>query len=80
MKLVIALVTALMMAQSPQQEEPEEGKPARCDNFKGNAHPCACGRATHSKCNEPPPDVAMDAKCSTYCRKQNCHCLGSCTT
>ena len=69
---------------SPQRpdESPEEGKPASCDNYHSTvpAHRCACGKAMHDKCDRPAPDVEMDRRCKTYCRKQNCKCMSACTT
>jgi hypothetical protein len=71
-------------APSPQrpQDSPEEGKPASCDNYHSTApaHRCACGKALHDKCSQPDPDVEMDRRCKTYCRKQNCKCMSACTT
>ena len=65
-----------------QEESPEEGKPASCDNYHSTApaHRCACGKAMHDKCDRPEPDVEMDKRCKTYCRKQNCKCMSACTT
>ncbi len=65
-----------------QQDDAEEGKPARCDNYKQTepAHRCHCGKAEHEDCSKPTPDVEMDKKCTTYCRTQNCHCLNHCQT
>lgn len=75
----ILILAALFLFQ--QEQAPEEGKPASCDNFRQTeaSHRCDCAR-DEQKCNggipQPPADVSMDAKCSTYCRKQNCKCVG----
>lgn len=74
----ILILVALFMVQ---RDQPEEGKPASCDNYRQTepAHRCHCARDTQ-KCNggipQPPPDVAMDSHCLTYCRQQNCKCQG----
>lgn len=72
------ILAALLLFQSSQA--PEEGKPLSCDNYAKNPHKCACGKAMHMDCNQPEPNVAMDKKCTTYCREQNCHCISGCTT
>jgi hypothetical protein len=66
----------------PQQRDtPEDGKPASCDNYKQTpvAHRCHCAR-DEQECHGgmPPkaPDVSMDSHCLTYCRQQNCKCIG----
>lgn len=80
----LLLVLALLLSQDRPvpQDAPEEGKPASCDNFHATpeAHRCACGKAMHSDCSKPDPDVSLDRKCKTYCRSQHCLCLSACTT
>lgn len=76
----ILLLSALLMFQR-ERDAPEEGKPASCDNYRQTepSHRCHCAR-DEQKCDggipQPPADVEMDKRCSTYCRKQNCKCSG----
>lgn len=79
MKAVLIFICLLFQQQ---ETPPEEGKPASCNNFHGTpeAHRCKCGRAMHEDCDKPEPDVEMDGKCQTYCRKQNCKCVSGCVT
>jgi hypothetical protein len=58
-----------------------EGTAPQCDNLTSTpaAHRCACGRAMQ-KCTspvDPPAPVAMDKKCKTCCREQQCFCVGT---
>lgn len=61
-----------------QQGDDETNRPTHCDNDRTTTHKCECGRAMQ-KCGDipqPPVDVAMDKRCLTYCKKQNCSCAG----
>ena len=76
-----------MLEQIPEEQEQgdgdgEENRPTHCDNWytTPKAQKCQCSRAVHSDCDTPIPDVAMDKKCSTYCKKQNCKCVSKCTS
>lgn len=82
-RILVAAGMLLFQMQGPTDgDTPEPGKPTSCDNFH-NTKPdmrCKCGRAMHSKCDEPVPNVEMDHQCKTFCRVQNCKCLSQCTT
>lgn len=83
LRALIAVVLFLVQRQAFQQrDDPEEGKPPSCDNFHATlaTHKCACGKAMHGDCSQHDPDVEMDKRCKTYCRKQNCKCISRCAT
>jgi len=76
--LLALLLAVQMVGQEPTGSD-------KCDNFRGNPHPCACGRAMmcgrdgHGSGNpDEYPDGPM--KCQKACRKDLCSCLGPCTS
>jgi len=56
----------------------QEGTASKCDNYHGTApeHKCECAKAM--KCPEPGKPLEESKNCKTYCRKQDCHCIGPC--
>ncbi len=80
-----ALWSALALLLTVQLVAFQEPGTDTCDNYKGNAHPCACGRAMmcgrdgHGSGN---PDEYMSGpmKCQKSCDKNRCKCLGPCTS
>lgn len=53
-----------------------EAQPDFCDNALHNEHPCTCNHA-NEKCDGPSDPGSM---CKTYCRKEACKCVNSCTS
>jgi hypothetical protein len=52
-------------------------QPDQCDNSFKNKTPCTCEKA-QDKCDSNPANPG--AKCKTYCRINDCHCVNSCTS
>ncbi len=76
--LALLLLPQLVAFQEPSGSD-------TCDNFKGNAHPCACGRAMmcgRGGHGSGDPDAQLDGpgRCQKACRKDLCKCLGPCTS
>jgi hypothetical protein len=59
--------------------DPETGavQPDQCDNSFKNKTPCTCEKA-QDKCDTVATNPG--AKCKTYCRIHDCHCLNSCSS
>ncbi len=76
--LAVAIVATPLLLLS-QAEDPHEGQPASCDNFRGTvpSHRCTCNRATECPTGEHREE---DRKCKTYCRPEACKCLHPCTS
>lgn len=77
------IVIPLLLSQLVAYQEPEGTE--SCNNYKQNAHKCACGRA--KMCGRDghgsgDPDFYQDGpgKCQKACRKDLCKCLGPCTS
>lgn len=73
--LLVAMLAGLLLAQ----DDPHEGQPATCNNYRETApeHRCACNRATECSHGRPQPE---DSHCQVYCRHDACRCLNPCAT
>lgn len=71
---VLGATVYYLAAQTP---DPHKGQPKECHNYpKGKKHPnCYCRLHCDS---DGKPTGQEDTKCSTYCRKKDCHCERSC--
>lgn len=78
------LITAATLCMGLQGFQEPTGT-ATCNNYKANAHKCACGRA--KMCGRDghgsgDPDAYLEGpqKCQKACRKDLCKCLSPCTS
>ena len=55
-----------------------EAQPDFCDNSFKNSHPCQCAKAKEDKCDGHP--IQPGQMCKTFCRTNDCHCVGACTS
>src|SRR5438132_163730 len=70
------VLLALLLFQSPT-DDPHDGQPETCNNYRNNTHKCECHRATECPNGKAKPE---DTKCQVYCRKDACRCVSPCTS
>jgi hypothetical protein len=55
-------------------------QPDQCDNSFKNKTPCTCEKAQDKQDKCDSNHANPGAKCKTYCRRDDCHCVNSCTS
>lgn len=76
--LIVGLMCPLVAFQEPEGNE-------TCNNYKANAHKCACGRAMmcgRGGVGSGDPDAYLEGphKCQKACRKDLCMCQSKCAS